>query len=205
MTPHFKNPSIYNGDIVAGALLIPESRALASLLKNEDLTLDQWRQAITVHNVLQKRSPETARRQARLIKNRLSLMPSSFLDLVEHSSHEVVTQALLAAAIKQSRLLGDFLDQVVREHWRTFQKQLSKRDWQNFLDLCSQRDPHVETWSESTADKLRRVVFTILVQASYIDGARTRNLLPVTVNTEVRDFLVKHDEKYVLYCMQAAE
>jgi hypothetical protein len=196
---------IYNGHITAGALLIPESRAVASLLKNKDLTPDQWQQAITVDNILQKRSPETAKRQARLIKNRLSLMPSSFLDLIEHPSHEVVTQALLAAAIKHSRLIGDFLDQVVREHWRTFQKQLTNRDWQNFLHLCSQRDPHVESWSESTADKLRRVVFTILVQASYIDGARSRNLLPVTVNTEVREFLVKYDEKYVLHCMQAAE
>ena len=119
---------------------------------------------------------------------------TSFLDLVEHPSHEVVTQALLAAAIKHSRIIGDFLDQVIREHWRTFQKQLTNRDWQNFLDLCSQRDPHVVTWSESTADKLRRVVFTVLVQASYIDGAKSRNLLPVTVNTEVREFLVKHDE-----------
>lgn len=188
MTSNKKRPVPYTGDIVAGALLIPESITIASLLK-QDLSSKQWHQAIVVDNLLQKRSPLTAKRQALLIKKRLTLMPSNFWDLVEHPSHEVVIQALLAAAIKQSQLVGDFLDQVIREHWRTFQKQLTNRDWQNFLELCSQRDPHVETWSETTAVKLRQVVFKILAEASYIDGTRTRKLLPVTVCTEVRDFL----------------
>ncbi len=140
-----------------------------------------------------------------MIRNRLKLMPLSFLDFMEHPSHEVVAQALLASAIKHSRLLGDFLDQVVREHWRTFTYKLTNRDWQSFLDLCSQRDPHVETWSESTSNKLRQVVFRVLSESSYIDGTRSRNLLPVTVNTEVRNFLLQHNERYVLHCMQAAE
>ncbi len=196
------HPHIYSGDIVAGSLLIPESRTIASLLK-KNISSEQWRQAIEVDNVLQKRSPLTAKRQARLIKNRLSLMPEGFLDLVENSSHEVTTQALLAAAIKHSRLLGDFLDQIVQDHWRTFQKQLTSRDWDHFLDLCVQKDPHIKNWSESTLNKLRQVIIRILAEASYIDGTKTQNLLPVTIVAEVRQFLTRNGEDYILHCMEA--
>jgi len=188
---------LYSGDIVAGSLLIPESKTIANLLK-KSLTSNQWHQAIVLDNILQKRSPIAAKRQARLIKNRLILMPESFLDLVGHSSFEVVKQSLLAAAIKHSRLLGDFLDQVVRDHWRIFQKKLTNKDWDEYLNLCSQRDPHIENWSESTKKKLRQVIFRILSEASYIDGTKSRSLLPVSITSEVKDFLIKYNENYVL-------
>jgi hypothetical protein len=37
------------------------------------------------------------------------------------------------AAIKHSRLLGDFLNDVVKEQYRVFSKQLSVQDWKKFL------------------------------------------------------------------------
>jgi len=196
------NSHIYSGDIVAGSLMIPESRIVAGLLR-KGVDNDQWHRAIVVDNLLQKRSPVSAKRQARLIKDRLSLMPQDFWELIEHSSHDIVKQALLAAAIKHSRLLGDFLDNIVRDHWRTFQKTLNKKDWEDYLNLCAQKDPYVENWTESTKRTLRQVVFRILAESSYIDGTKTKNLLPVIINTEVRNFLIANDEKYVLNCMES--
>jgi len=67
--------------------------------------------------------------------------------------------------------------------------------------LCSQRDPHIENWSESTKKKLRQVIFRILSEASYIDGTKSRSLLPVSITSEVKDFLIKYNENYVLNCM----
>ena len=51
---------IYNGEIVAGSLLIPESRKIARLLLNGS-DAKTWHQSIFVDNILQKRSPEAAR------------------------------------------------------------------------------------------------------------------------------------------------
>src|SRR6056297_269012 len=95
----------YNGDIVAGALLVSESRQIARLLLNQS-TLDDWHQAIVIDNVLQKRSPVSAKRQAQLIKARLSLMKPELWKMLESGSADVATQAALAAAIKLSRLLA---------------------------------------------------------------------------------------------------
>ena len=66
-------PGGYSGDISAGSLLITESRKIVELLLKQ-VNDDAWHKAIVIDNILQKRSPVAAKRQARLIKNRLILI-----------------------------------------------------------------------------------------------------------------------------------
>ena len=192
---------LYNGEIVAGSLLIPESREIAKLLLQE-ASEEEWRQAIIINNILQKRSPASAKRQAKLIRNRLVLMTPEHWALVKDGNAEVTTQALLAAAVKHSRLLGDFMGNVCRQHWLTFNRTLSDKDWREFLETCSQVDPGVGKWTATTTTKLRQVVFRILAEAGYIDSTRKLNLQPVSVVPEVREYLAKHSEGYILQCME---
>lgn len=194
----------YNGDITAGALLIPESRHIARLLLNQSTPAD-WHQAIVIDNVLQKRSPVSAQRQARLIKARLSLMTPELWNMIESGSADVATQAALAAAIKHSRLLGDFMDTVIRQHWQTFVPKLSPKDWTDYLKSCAQIDPHVNQWSDTTRAKLKRSVYLILSQAGYIDGTRTLKLQPVSVIPEIRAYLIDNKKTDVLRCMEITQ
>ncbi|OGA11439.1 MAG: hypothetical protein A3H33_08355 [Betaproteobacteria bacterium RIFCSPLOWO2_02_FULL_65_20] len=55
--------------------MLSESRRIASLLLS-DPDEATWRQAVEIENILQKKAPATARRQARLIRRRLSLSAS---------------------------------------------------------------------------------------------------------------------------------
>lgn len=197
-------PNIFNGEIVAGSLLIPESRKVVRLLMN-GANKTNWHHAIIVDNILQKRSPASAKRQAKLIRNRLELMKPDLWVLVDKGSSEVVTQALLAAAIKHSRLLGDFMDKMLRENWRTFKRQIFPKDWDLFLEFCIQTDPKISSWSGSTLSKLRQVVFRILAEARYIDSTRSFKILPVSIVPEVRNYLVANSEEYVLRCMEATK
>lgn len=139
----------YAGDISAGSLLITESRKIAGLLLKQ-VNDDAWHKAIVIDNILQKRSPVAAKRQARLIKNRLILMEPDLWEMVHRGKSELSIQALLAAAIKHSRLLGDFLIQVVHENWRTFKPKINVKDWKCFFETCSQADPPMLKWTEST-------------------------------------------------------
>jgi len=191
----------YNGEIVAGSLLTMESRKIARLLL-DNANPDAWHQAIVIDNILQKRSPATAKRQARLIKNRLSLMEPELWDLIVRGSSDVTVQALLAAAIKHSPLLGDFMDTVIRQHWRTFIKKLDDKDWKAFMETCIQVDPGIELWTVSTIAKLRQVVFRILAESKYIDSTKHLQLLPVSVIPEIRQYLLKNSEHHILHCME---
>lgn len=194
---------IYNAEISAGSLMLRESRKIADLLLAgaDDAA---WHQALAVDNILQKKVPATARRMARLIRNRLELATPELWKMVARGNSEIATQSLLAAAIKHSRLLGDFLGEVVKEHYKAFNHQLSFMDWKNHVVLCAQRDGAVSTWSETTKSKLGQVIFRILAEARYVDSTRSLKLTPVSLTPEVRAYLVGRKETYVLRCMDIA-
>lgn len=204
MTNKEMKQKLYHGEIVAGSLLIPESRQIAKLLLL-DASKEEWHQAIFINNILQKRSPSSAKRQAQLIRNRLGLMTPEHWNLVKNGSAEVATHALLAAAIKHSRLLRDFMSNVCRQHWLTFNNMLSYKDWQEYLETCSLIDTAVGGWTTKTTIKLRQVVFRILAEAGYIDSTRKLTLQPVSIVPEVRKYLTTHSEDYVLHCMECTK
>ena len=194
---------IYNAQITAGSLLLKESRAIAQLLlQGADDAV--WQRAVTVENVLQKTSPASAKRMAALIKKRLELMPRELLSMVAEGTTEVATQSLLAAAIKHSRLLGDFMVQVLPNHYREFNHKLLRREWDSFLTDCAHVDPAVATWSQSTKIKIGQVVYRILAEAGYLDNTRSLKLQPVSIAPEVSRLLYVQNEHYILKCMEIA-
>jgi Putative inner membrane protein (DUF1819) len=184
----------YRADITAGALKLPESRVIADLLMR-GVTPDGWRETINEKNILQTRSPTSAKRLARLIRGRLELMNADLWRLVRDDETTVATHALLAAAIKQSALLGDFLDLVVRE------QRLTNSLWDQYLDDCHGRDPQMPEWHESTRRRLRSSVFQILAQAGFVRDTRSLRLQMVFIADDVIDYLKRHDEQYVLRCI----
>ena len=193
----------YKADITAGSLKVSESRIIADLLLR-GIEKRGWNEAVLNKNVLQTRSPETARRLTRLIRHRLETMNADLWSLVRDGTGEVATHAVLAAAVKHSPLLGDFLDLVVREHYRIFSATLSKKSWQDYLDDCRGRDPEMPIWNESTRKRLRSSVFQILAQAGYIENTRSKQLQTVHIASQVLQYLERHDEHYVLRCIQVS-
>lgn len=193
----------YRADITAGALKVPESRVIADLLLR---CADQetWRKAIVTENVLQARNPETARRLARLVRARLEQMDADLWRLVRDGTGTVATHAVLAASIKHSALLGDFLDLVVKEQFRLFVPALSNRLWENYLAGCRGRDPDMPLWNESTRRRLRSSVFQTLAQAGYLENTKNLRLHPVDISPPVASYLKAHNEQYVLRCIQVS-
>ena len=114
----------------------------------------------------------------------------------------VASQALLAAAIKHSPLLGDFLDGVVREQYRLFHPTLSKQLWEDYLENCRSRDPDMPQWNDSTRRRLRSSVFQMLTQAGFLESTKTLKLQPVHLAPQVVQYLQERNEAYVLRCMQ---
>jgi hypothetical protein len=190
----------YRADITAGSLKIAESRIVADLLVRG---VDEagWRQAITKNNVLKARNPATAIRLARLIRQRLETTSPELWRMVRDGTVVVATHAVLAAAIKHSYLLGDFLDLVVRDQCRRFAKTLTKKLWRDYLEDCRGRDPQMPQWHESTIKRMGSSVFQILVQAGYVKDTRTMLLQRAHITAEVIGYLERNREDYVLRCI----
>lgn len=192
---------IYKANITAGALLVPESRKIADLML-KDVSEDEWARAIEEENILQKLSVSSAKRIANLIRSRLELMTPELWGMVKDGGAQTATHAVFAAAIKHSRILGDYLDLVVREQFRRLEEHLTPRLWENFLQTCKRRDPLMQDFSPSTARKMRSVVHNILSEVGYIKDARSWELQKVEIDSEVMDYLERHDEHYVLKCIR---
>jgi len=191
----------YRADITAGALKVPESRQIADLLLQGTNDMG-WKDALYDRNILQTRSPKTATRLALLLRGRLELMDADLWKLVRDGSGTVATHACLAAAVKHSTLLGDFLDLVVQEQYQCYAVALSNKPWEDYIVDCRGRDPDMPRWSDSMIARLRSSVFQILAQAGYVENTRTLKLQTVHMASQVLDYLTEHHEHYVLRCIQ---
>lgn len=195
--------SIYHADLTAGSLKLAESRVIADLLLRH-ADHDAWKSAIGPENRLHTRSPATARRLARLIRNRLETMGPDLWLLVRDGKGDVATHAVLAATVKQSQLLADFLVMVVGEQYRRFATSLARPLWDEFIEGCRERDPAMPQWPESTRARLRSSIFQILAQAGYIESTRKPNLRTVHIADQVLTCLKANNEDRVLRCIQVA-
>lgn len=178
---------LYNAEISAGSLMIPESRKVAALMLSQP-TQALWDEAIEIDNILQKK-PATARRQARLLRRRLETLDEAGLALIVHADAEVCAQVLFAASIRHSRLIGDFMRDVYAADLRRLEKSLSYRQWDTFLAECEHRDEAVKAWAKTTREKLFQVVVRILAEAKYLDSTRRMGLTPPMLHPKTHNYI----------------
>jgi len=191
----------YKANITAGALLVPESRKIADLmLKN--ISKEEWKHEIEENNILQRLSVSSSKRIASFIKARLGLMTSDLCMMVRDGDATLSIQANFAAAIKHCRLLGDYLDIVIREQFKKMENSLPLPLWDEFIVLCEQNDPLMEQFPSSTAQKMRSNIHKILIEVGYLSDPYKRKLQKIEIVPDVIDYLKKNNEKYVLKCIE---
>jgi len=175
----------YKANITAGALLVPESRKIADLmLKN--ISKEEWKHEIEENNILQ----------------RLGLMTPDLWVMIRDGDATLSTQANFASAIKHCRLLGDYLDVIIRAQFKKLEDTLPLPLWDEFIVLCEQNDPLMEKFPPSTAKKMRSNIHKILIEVRYLSDPYKRKLRKIEIVPEVIDYLKKNNEKYVLKCIE---
>ena len=193
--------AIYKANMTAGSLLVPESRKIADLLLR-DVTVQEWKDAVEQKNILQKLSVSSSKRVAAHIRSRLELMTPELWKMVRDGDAILAPQAIFAAAIKHCRILGDYLDLVVREQFKRLEDQLTPALWDEFILSCKQRDPLMEDFPPSTATKMRSVVHKILVEVGYLKSPHDWHLEKIEIFPELMEYLERQNEKYVVKCIQ---
>jgi len=194
----------YTATITSASLRLREGRIIAGLLLKGVSQLE-WKQATLEQNVLQMGSPESIRRISGLLRARLEPFGPDLWRIVHQDETVAATQAVLAGAIKNSRLLGDFMDLTLREQKALFAPKLEYRLWNDYIAGCRARDAGMPDWSQSTLNRLRSAVFSMLAQAGYLKDTRSLVLQNVFLNEELANILRHQGEDYVLRCLQVME
>ena len=194
----------YTATIISTGLRLRETRIIADLLL-QGVDNQAWKAAILERNILHMGSIETTRRSARLIRTRLEPLGEGLWHMVRDGGRTQATQATLAGVIKNSRLLGDFMDIALREQRTLFATKLEYPMWSDYIAGCRGRDPEMPHWSDATIAKLRSVVFSMLAEADYLQDTRSLLLQNVFVDAELADYLRDRGENYVLRCLEVME
>ncbi len=195
---------IYTATITSTPLRLRESRIVADLLL-AGVTNQAWKAAILKQNVLQMGSLKTARRSARLLRTRLEPLGAGLWKMVRDGERVQATQAALAGAVRNSRILGDFMDIVLREQRTLFATRLETPMWNEFIADCRGRDPDMPHWTDATVARLRSAVFCILTEAGYLQDTRRLLMQNVFVDAQLAAYLRDRGETYVLRCMEVME
>lgn len=191
----------YVGDLIGGSLLIAETRIIAeSLLKQ--LPEDEWRNLVIDQNILQKKSVKTSSRYVRVIRTRIEGLGQDFMSALVTSTDRAYIQLLLVAVMINSPIVEDFMRLSLAEAKRTYKPNLPSTAWQDFYEIQSLKYPDLNNYSESTIKKLGTNVIKILVLSGYLSDARKREIYPVYLMPEVKEWLLRLDRADLIEVME---
>ena len=194
----------YTATITSASLRVRESRIVAALLLQR-VSAEEWKQAIIERNELQMNSSGSIRRVSDLLRSRLEPLGEGLWEMVRDGERHLATQATFAGAVKNSRLLGDFMDIAMQEERTVFARRLKRHVWPDYIAGCRGRDPDMRVWSDATVSRLRSAVFSMLAEAGYLKDTRSLILQNVFVDQRLASYLRARGEAYVLRCMEITE
>ena len=193
----------YDSDLVGGSLMVRESRIIAGLLL-EDSPREVWDHEILEENLLQKRSPASARRNAQAIRKRLERLDPSFWRALRDGDEELAIQVAFCAALERNLLLVEFIEQVVSDAYRTHMVKLELYLWADFLEDCAQKDFRIRDWKESSKNKMGQVVFRILAEMGYLENSNSMRLQRVIIRPELKMMLENTSRQRIKACMEVS-
>lgn len=196
--------ALYTATITSAGLRVRESRIIAELLLR-GVDNEIWKAELLEKNALQMGSLNSVRRISLLLRARLEPLGAQVWEMVKEGDLVLATQAVFAGAVKNSRLLGDFLDIVVREQRALFAESLDPRLWSDYIIGCRGRDPEMPNWSQSVIEKLRSSVFSMLAEVGYLSDTRALRFQNVFLDSDLEQALRGRHESYVLRCMKVTQ
>lgn len=183
--------------------MVRESRIIAGLLL-EDSPREVWDHEILEENLLQKRSPASARRNAQAIRKRLERLDPSFWRALRDGDEELAIQVAFCAALERNLLLVEFIEQVVSAAYRTHIGKLELYLWADFLEDCAQKDFRIRDWKESSKNKMGQVVFRILAEMGYLENSNSMRLQRVIIRPELKMMLENTSRQRIKACMEVS-
>jgi hypothetical protein len=193
----------YNSDLTGGSLMVRESRIIADLLLKK-ASPEQWHEAIQLENLLQKKSPASAKRNAQAIRKRLELLEPEFWRALRDGDDELSTQVAFCAALERNLLLVEFMERTVQDAYATHAEKLEIYQWADFLEDCAHKDPVIHGWKETSKKKMGQVAFRMLAEMGYLDSTQNLKLQHVLIRPEVRIMLEDNYMNRIKDCMEVS-
>lgn len=174
----------YNGAITREQFLMRETRVVARLKSDEQLTDEQVVERVTAENLFRYPTGRELKSITRACCRRLDALSDdpttreTLTRLVAHGTLEQARQANLYALMRTFRVAWEFMACVVGPRYRALDPSLPRRDIVAFLEQLRAQDERVAGWSDATMNKIRQVLTAALASCAMYDR-KTQTLQPI--------------------------
>lgn len=165
----------YSFSFLTGALYLPESVALAEVMRRQADWKEVTRQAAE-HNLLRQRTTASRSRLLREIRYRLDQLSPKELEFLCEADARDQRQLLFVALCQRFRFIREFVEEVLRPKALALDTQLYPADFAGFLDRKGAEAPEVEHLTPKSLAKLKQVLVRMLAEAGLIDSTSSQRL-----------------------------
>lgn len=183
--PSADKPERYSLALAGGALLARE----ATLVSPVYLSTHDWertRTRLLAENTLQSRLRSSALRLTREVVQRLQTLSDAEIAFLVKATPSETSVLMWVAMCRRYSLVGDFAEQVLREHFLLRAMTLSHEDFNAFVAERSVWHPELTEARESTLKKVRQRVFRAMTEAGLLIGDQIQ---PVVLSPGVSNLL----------------
>ena len=175
-----------------------EMKITAELLRkglSEEETVDK----IFKENLYQYPTERSLKIRARACIKRLNaLEDEELVSWIINRPLDISIQVCLYAMMKHSRLIWEFMITVIGEKYRTRNYSYSRMDLNVFFTRLQEQNDTVASWSDSTINKLKSVIASLLKENGYIEKTTSKRLNEVLLDYKLKDKIIENGDAICL-------
>jgi len=171
-----------------------EMKITAKLLE-EGLSEKEAIEKIFKENLYQYPTERSLKMRARACIKRLNaLEDEELVSWIINRPLDISRQVCLYAMMKDSRLIWEFMITVIGEKYRTRNFSYSRMDLNVFFTRLQEQNDIVASWSDSTINKLKSVLGSLLKENGYIDKTNSKSLNEVLLDYKLKDKIIENGD-----------
>lgn len=171
-----------------------EMKITAKLLE-EGLSEEEAIEKIFKENLYQYPTERSLKMRSRACIKRLNaLEDEELISWIINRPLDISRQVCLYAMMKHSRLIWEFMITVIGEKYRTRNFSYSRMDLNIFFTRIQEQNDTVASWSDSTINKLKSVLGSLLKENGYIDETSSKRLNEVLLDYKLKDKIIKNGD-----------
>lgn len=193
----------YNFSLTGAYLLLPLSMDFAELYE----ALQDWdlvREKVVAENILKGQREQTNKKRLRVLTGRLETLSKEEWEVYLDGTIEDKRQIIFMAAARFHRIIREFVVEVLREKYLVYDTKVLPADFEIFWRSKVGQHPELESIQDATQRKIRNVLFSMLVDAGWLEGSYTEGfrLTPPLPSERLIRVLVQTSPAWLLlFCM----
>ena len=175
---------------------------LTSQMIQQGLTLKEIRQKSYEDNIYQARSENFKKTVTSILLTRIKTLDDNLINMLSNANIDLEKQIAIYSVMKSDRLFFEFMREVYAEKIKNKENKIYSKDIEEFMQRKREQDPKVESWKNTTTNRLRSSYVGMLYDSNF--ARKNKDYIEIIVpiiDSKLETYLKEINEKYYLDAM----